>query len=147
MAAACAAGAHRGPVEVRRRDGRRAQQQCAACLRPIGRPLALEQFADEGRSLQFWLRARSAGRGTRKRRTYQAFLRSAVWRAQRLRVLERDRYVCRGEGCGEPATTVHHRSYRPVLAEVPDSELAASCARCNLAERAARIGRDRGRGA
>lgn len=102
--------------------------------------MALAQFSDAARrALPFWKRTRPKRPGTARRRAYKAFLKSPEWRATRLRILERDGHRCQGEGCGEPATTVNHKSYRPILAETPDSELEASCTRCNLAERERRI--------
>jgi hypothetical protein len=135
----CTARNHR--AELRRRDTRRAQRQCRDCLRPVGKPIALEQLEPAARArLPLWQRRRGAKRGTRRARRYRAFLSSAAWRRQRLRVLERDGYRCRGLGCGQPATSVHHLRYAPVLAETPDADLAASCARCNETERERRVG-------
>jgi hypothetical protein len=57
------------------------------------------------------------------------------WREQRLRVLKRDRYMCRirGKGCTYTATTVDHVEalMNTGNVRVPDSELRAACAHCN----------------
>lgn len=139
----CKGRLHVGPLIFRRRDARRAQQQCDTCLRPMGRPTALAQLTyTEQTSLGFWRRTRPARQNSRARE-YDRFLHSAEWTAQRERVLIRDGYRCQGENCDEPATCVHHVRYRKLLAEVPDSDLRASCRRCNAHEREARIRRDR----
>lgn len=139
----CRGRLHAGPLVFRRRDARRAQHQCDACGKATGHPTQLAQLTyTEQTALGFWHRPRPSRKNSRPRE-YVRFLHSAVWLAQRERVLIRDGYRCQGENCGEPATCVHHVRYRKVLADVPDSDLRASCRRCNAHERQARIGRDR----
>jgi hypothetical protein len=151
MRGRCPPRAHAGPLRMRRRDARTARLQCDHCLGAVGRSIALAELPNGGeRHMERW-RARlplRPARGNSRRRAYRAFLLSAEWKRQRLRVLERDGWKCQGHNCGAdlrpPArATVHHRRYADVLANTPDSDLAASCNRCNLHERQARIGRDR----
>jgi hypothetical protein len=135
----CPARAHAGPLELRRTaDGRRVQQQCDACGRGVGPRIDLAMVEPESvRSIPRWRSAGhrlGEGRGNSKRRAYKRFLDSAAWRETRARILKRDNYRCRGLGCGEPATTVHHIRYAEILEETPDGDLCAACMRCNLQE-------------
>jgi len=139
----CPPRAHVGPITWRRRDASRAQQQCEACYAPVGRPMPLEELTEDAqRDLRWWLRRQPGdGRGNSKKRDRSAFYRSKAWAEQRKRVIDRAGGVCEGDNCGERAVTAHHESYRPILSEAPDSELRASCMRCNGHERQERIRR------
>lgn len=131
----CTLKQHVGPIVLRRRDARRAQQQCDRCLRPVGLTIPLAEFTyAESTSLPFWQVDPKKSRNSKAVR-YQRFLRSPEWAQLRAIVLERCRGICEGENCGQPATTVHHKRYAKVLAETPLADLAGSCVRCNVNER------------
>jgi len=57
---------------------------------------------------------------------------SSKWKQQRLRVLERDQWIC--SYCGEQATEVDHVIPRKVGGDHSMDNLVASCRRCNLAK-------------
>lgn len=60
-------------------------------------------------------------------REYQEYIGSALWRARRRQVIDRQDGKC---WCGEPATDAHHLTYEHLGDEFPD-ELEALCAACH----------------
>lgn len=113
--------------------------QCADCLRKVGgyrEAWDLPERLDPA-SVP-WAKKREGatglgGRGNSSRRARDDFRRSAAWRRQRARVLERDGYSCRLylEGCTEKATEAHHKSYADPIEKTPDSEIIAVCTECH----------------
>lgn len=65
----------------------------------------------------------------RKKYYRNVFLKSEVWRKQRLRVLYRDNYKC--VYCNEKATEVHHKKYNKKIGTEPDKWLVSICRRCH----------------
>lgn len=60
---------------------------------------------------------------------YHAYLQSPEWRAKRLKVLQRDNFIC--QGClTEPATQVHHTTYEHIFDEQL-FELVSICDCCH----------------
>jgi 5-methylcytosine-specific restriction endonuclease McrA len=66
-----------------------------------------------------------------RRRDYRRYLASPRWSGLRERVLRRDGHLC--QSClSNPATEVHHRSYRSDIAsDSPAYELIAVCRDCH----------------
>jgi len=61
---------------------------------------------------------------------YGRYLRSGKWRALQRMVIEAANHLC--ACCGEIATTVHHRDYRPrVLRGIDRTALVPICRRCH----------------
>jgi hypothetical protein len=66
----------------------------------------------------------------RRKRDYQRYRETPLWRKIRRRVLKRDERVCRC--CRGEATQVHHRSYAPeVMRGENDDELVSLCEGCH----------------
>lgn len=62
--------------------------------------------------------------------SYRQYLRSDLWYGIRSRILSRDQHTCRC--CSEPATQVHHRSYRWfVLIGEDEDKLISLCDQCH----------------
>lgn len=61
---------------------------------------------------------------------YDRYLNSNEWNERRHQVLKRDGYKCRRFGCENPATQVHHLSYRRVGYE-PLTDLVSTCRECH----------------
>ena len=67
---------------------------------------------------------------TPKKRSYDVYLKSKLWRRIRKRILERDENLCRE--CGVKAEHVHHLSYGPlVMLGMDDSKLISLCIPCH----------------
>ena len=77
-------------------------------------------------------------RARTRRQEYAAFIRSAAWATQRIRVIARDRGRCTarreevGDGFGYRCSamyglTVHHLRYASPLSATPDSDLVTLC--------------------
>ncbi len=64
---------------------------------------------------------------------YSQFLKSPAWEAQRRRVLERDKWTCRGCGSAGGKLHVHHMSYRMYnkIGRSMDYELITLCECCH----------------
>jgi 5-methylcytosine-specific restriction endonuclease McrA len=89
-------------------------------------------YADRQQALYKALyQERSEQRRAEWRAQYNAYLQSPEWRAKRLLVLKRDKYVC--QGClASQATQVHHLSYAHVFHE-PLFDLVSVCDDCHAA--------------
>jgi 5-methylcytosine-specific restriction endonuclease McrA len=59
---------------------------------------------------------------------YQEYLKSDKWKAKRLRVLQRDNFIC--QKCGDRAWQVHHKTYERIFNEHP-SDLVSLCGDCH----------------
>lgn len=59
---------------------------------------------------------------------YNTYLESFEWQVRRVKVLERDNYLC--QGCGEKAEQVHHKTYKHVGNEFL-FELMSVCKKCH----------------
>lgn len=70
-----------------------------------------------------WAKPRS-----RKER-YEQYIASVSWQAKRMKVMARENAIC--ERCGEPATQVHHKSYKRLFDE-PLGDLEALCGKCHI---------------
>lgn len=103
------------------------RRQCISCLR-VG-PTYRSPSMDCERVPA--LRARRRRHGSR-RRAYLEYLRSAEWRALRLQVLREHGHTC--QRCGDPATDVHHLTYRR-LGHESIADLEAACGACHRALR------------
>ena len=67
---------------------------------------------------------------TPKKRSYDVYLKSKLWKQIRKRILERDENLCRE--CGVKAEHVHHLSYGPlVMLGKDDSKLISLCIPCH----------------
>ena len=65
-----------------------------------------------------------------KKRSYDVYLKSKLWKRIRKRIMERDKYLCRD--CGRGAEHVHHLSYGPlVMLGQDDSKLISLCVPCH----------------
>ncbi|MCR9093437.1 MAG: hypothetical protein NXI30_04415 [bacterium] len=114
--------------------------QCPDCLRRVGRKLEASELDVHPREIRWAEKKRGktglGGNGNSKRLNYEARFRQSDWKRLRARVLDRDDFTCRN--CGEAADQVHHLTYERFWKERL-SDLAASCAECNQAERQQRI--------
>jgi hypothetical protein len=146
----CPPREHAGPVELRRKDFHRAQHQCRACGKGIGRTLELGELSPEARGdLKPWLKQNlGLAGGNSKRREREEYYRSDEWHERRDRILERDHDVALGFtpcwNCGEQANTAYHRAGRypkpgEAFGSEPDDAFLSSCARCNGLERQRRV--------
>lgn len=135
----CVVGEHQGPIVPRRKSAFAAVWWCSACDRRVGtKRVAIALLTeDDRRALRPVPVKKRRARPGKRRRDYQRFLRSRAWRAQRLRVLQRDGYECRH--CGALATEADHLTYGDPIEATVDSQIVASCNDCNLERRASRI--------
>ena len=117
--------------------------QCPDCLRRVGRKLEPDELGmhpkDVKRADQNTGRTGRGGNGNSKRRDFEKRFRRSDWKRLRAQVLDRADFTCQNQGCGEPATEVHHLTYER-FGDERIGDLAASCGPCNLAEREQRIG-------
>lgn len=89
-------------------------------------------------------------RGTKNRpcdkigfESYKSYLQSELWASIRLRVLERDHYIC--QCCGRRACQVHHFIYSTkVIQGVDDLSLVSLCEPCHHFGEFSKNGRKRG---
>lgn len=64
-----------------------------------------------------------------KRKDYYAYLKSEKWKAKRIKVLHRDKYIC--QAClTNTATDVHHLTYKHIYNE-PMFDLVSICRPCH----------------
>lgn len=140
------------------------QRQCLDCLEvldlrpldptnlPLGAVACNVPICEFDRKAERKARGRTGlgGRGNSKRRTLEAFYRSAAWRnpksGQRARVMARDGWLCQdcaARGIRTPATDAAHIRYADPVERTPDSDVKASCSDCNQRERTDRIRRGR----
>jgi len=119
-----------------------AVHQCLACGRSLGSvrrgklgfaglpdfDYALREAKNRERS-EWWAVARDRQQAAWWE-WYSAYLLSPKWHAKRAKVLARDRNTCRAEGCGKPATQVHHLTYERVGDELLD-DLVSVCDDCH----------------
>ena len=68
--------------------------------------------------------------GKEARERYQRYLQSDAWKTKRKSVLQAAGFRCRR--CGDPATEVHHETYKRIYNERM-SDLTAICSNCHEA--------------
>lgn len=123
---------------MRRRDGRRCQRQCDACLNGVGAVVPLTSLPVRLlRGLPLWRKPAKRKQPTKRVRDKEAFYRSAQWRALSKACRERDGVNCLD--CGEEGNQAAHRWYRKTLEETRLEDLKWSCGPCNLGEHDRRI--------
>ena len=109
--------------------------QCSGCRRAIGPRVLVDRNSSLATKAPFWL-SPSKPPKTKKRREYNAALKTKRWQELRLERLALDGYIC--QSCDGVADQVHHLPSAVYGSETID-DLLSVCGACNLGERSARI--------
>jgi hypothetical protein len=96
---------------------------CPKCGAPPGRPCSTGAPHAERKKKARGMKAKDREFSPE----YLAYLNSAKWKRMRIRILERDRWLC---GCGARAEQVHHLSYKRFGNE-DDEDLVSVCGPCH----------------
>lgn len=113
--------------KIGRKKGRLLKGKCDVCGGEVRKLKSARSRAQVVTRLARHRGLRPAGR---KPTRYEIYLQSPLWKEIRLRILERDKYICRD--CGKKANQVHHLSYaHDVMAGKDDSKLISICRACH----------------